>query len=144
MVQKIILQCFQESVREEEEDEDKSVKEDLRRIEELKHCGSIACCKSRGVTERLIANCERRWKSNPLPKLRFYVLITPLLGSCLGRQGSSGSASWANTESSPEEQVLFESWQVGEYCSKGTARSRYSCQRRGQRLDRQSSLWSHK
>lgn len=39
----------------------------------------------------------------------FYVLITPLLGSCLGRQGSSGRGSWANTESSPEEQVLLES-----------------------------------
>lgn len=38
-----------------------------------------------------------------------YVLITPLLGSCLGRQGSSGSGSWANTESSPDEQVLLES-----------------------------------
>lgn len=64
-----------------------------------------------------------------------YVLMTPLLGSCLGRQGSSGSGSWANTESSPEEQVLLESWQVGEYCSKGTDRSRYSCQRRGQRSE---------
>lgn len=60
-------------------------------------------------------------------RLVCYVLITPLLGSALGRQGSSGSGSWANTESSPEEQVLLESWQVGEYCSKGTARSRYSC-----------------
>lgn len=84
-------------------------------------------------------NCEgRRLQSDRPPgrppQFRFYVLITPLLGSCLGRQGSSGSGSWAKTESSPEEQVLLESWQVGEYCSKGTARSRYSCQGRGQRL----------
>lgn len=35
--------------------------------------------------------------------------MTPLLGSGLGRQGSSGSGSWANTESSPDEQVLLES-----------------------------------
>lgn len=62
-----------------------------------------------------------------LGRRRRYVRITPLLGGCLGRQGSSGSESWAKTESSPEEQVLLESWQVGEYCSKGTARSRYSC-----------------
>lgn len=81
-----------------------------------------------------VTNCEKRLMSDLL-RHRFYVLITPLLGSCLGRQGSSGSGSWANTESSPEEQVLLESWQVGEYCSKGTDRSRYSCQRRGQRLD---------
>lgn len=72
-----------------------------------------------------------------------FVLITPLLGAGLGRQGSSGSGSWANTESSPEEQVLLESWQVGEYCSKGTARSRYSCQGRGQRSDSTCGNASH-
>lgn len=55
-----------------------------------------------------------------------YVRMTPLLWWCLGRHGSSGKGSWANTESSPEEQVLLESGQVGEYCSNGTERSRYS------------------
>lgn len=55
-----------------------------------------------------VTNCEKRLMSDLL-RHRFYVLITPLLGSCLGRQGSSGSGSWANTESSPEEQVLLES-----------------------------------
>lgn len=44
-----------------------------------------------------------------LGRRRRYVRITPLLGGCLGRQGSSGSESWAKTESSPEEQVLLES-----------------------------------
>lgn len=69
----------------------------------------------------------QRCPGRRLGRRRRYVRITPLLGGCLGRQGSSGSESWAKTESSPEEQVLLESWQVGEYCSKGTARSRYSC-----------------
>lgn len=57
-----------------------------------------------------------------------HVRMTPLQGGCLGRQGSSGSRSCAKTESSPEEQVLWVSWPAGEYCSKGTERSRYSCQ----------------
>lgn len=77
----------------------------------------------------------QRCPGRRLGRRRRYVRITPLLGGCLGRQGSSGSESWAKTESSPEEQVLLESWQVGEYCSKGTARSRYSCQRGGGRLE---------
>lgn len=41
--------------------------------------------------------------------------------------GAGGSRSWANTESSPEELELGVSWPPGEYCSKGTDRSRYSC-----------------
>jgi hypothetical protein len=32
-----------------------------------------------------------------------------------------------NTESSPEELELGVSWPPGEYCSKGTDKSRYSC-----------------
>lgn len=55
-----------------------------------------------------------------------YVRIAPFEDSCLGRQGSSGRGSWAKTESSPEEQVELESGQVGEYCSNGTDRSKYS------------------
>lgn len=53
-------------------------------------------------------------------------MVAPLLAGAWGRQGWSGSGSWPNTESSPDEQVLLESGHVGEYCSKGTARSRYS------------------
>lgn len=52
------------------------------------------------------------------------VLMTTVLGYVLGRQGSWGGGSWANTESSPEEQVLSVSRPVGEYCSKVTDRSR--------------------
>lgn len=112
----------------------------LRPVEALwKYCMQSLISTSWGVSE-FRGVCERGGQSSvppcsPPSLLRFYVLITPLLGSCLGRQGSSGRGSWAKTESSPEEQVLFESWQVGEYCSKGTARSRYSCQGRGQRSD---------
>lgn len=138
---KIILQCFESLLGSRRRRRRIS---SLRRIEELKHCGSIACrvfhfhilrsLKSlRGVCVRHKTARGRLKSDTPPPQLRLYVLITPLLGSCLGRQGSSGSGSWAKTESSPEEQVLLESWQVGEYCSKGTARSRYSCQRRGRR-----------
>lgn len=43
--------------------------------------------------------------------------------------GAGGSRSWANTESSPEELELGVSRPPGEYCSKGTDRSRYSCRR---------------
>lgn len=32
-----------------------------------------------------------------------------------------------NTESSPEELELGVSWPLGEYCSNGTERSKYSC-----------------
>lgn len=48
----------------------------------------------------------------------------------LGRQGSSGNGSWENTESSPEEQELRVSGKLGEYCSDGMHRSRYSCKKR--------------
>ena len=140
---KIILQCFESLLGSRRRRRRRRISS-LRRIEELKHCGSIACrvfhfhilrsLKSlRGVCVRHKTARGRLKSDTPPPQLRLYVLITPLLGSCLGRQGSSGSGSWAKTESSPEEQVLLESWQVGEYCSKGTARSRYSCQRRGRR-----------
>lgn len=54
------------------------------------------------------------------------VLMMPL-ACCFGRQGSSESSSCANTESSPEEQALWLSWPLGEYCSKATDRSMYSC-----------------
>lgn len=156
--QKIILQWFKSLLgRGRKKAQSKRIfsTKSLRRIEEQKHCGSIACrvfiSISWGVwvTERCLSQTEEvKVQPTPPPPLRFYVLITPLLGSCLGRQGSSGSGSWAKTESSPEEQVLLESWQVGEYCSKGTARSRYSCQGRGQRLDRGLAVksphpWSH-
>lgn len=50
-----------------------------------------------------------------------HVCGPPLLG------GAGGRSSWANTESSPEELELGVSWPPGEYCSKGTDRSRYSC-----------------
>lgn len=53
----------------------------------------------------------------------------------LGRQGSSGKGSWENTESSPEEQELRVSGKLGEYCSVGAHRSRYSC-RQAQRNER--------
>lgn len=55
---------------------------------------------------------QEAWKhaeGRRLGRRRRYVRITPLLGGGLGRQGSSGSESWAKTESSPEEQVLLES-----------------------------------
>lgn len=48
----------------------------------------------------------------------------------LGRQGSSGNGSWENTESSPEEQELRVSGKLGEYCSVGVHRSRYSWKKR--------------
>ena len=68
--------------------------------------------------------------------------MAALLGSVLGRQSSWGGGSWANTESSPEEQALSLSWPVGEYCSKVTDRSRYSWEGEGKgQLGRaQSSL----
>lgn len=56
-----------------------------------------------------------------------HVLMMPL-ACCFGRQGSSESSSCANTESSPEEQALWVSWPLGEYCSKATDRSMYSCE----------------
>lgn len=56
-----------------------------------------------------------------------HVLTMPL-ACCFGRQGSSESGSCANTESSPEEQALWVSWPLGEYCSKATDRSMYSCE----------------
>lgn len=56
-----------------------------------------------------VSQTVRRGLTSNLSELRFYVLITPLLGSCLVRQGSSGRGSWAKTESSPDEQVLLES-----------------------------------
>lgn len=59
-----------------------------------------------------------------------YVLTLPLMCWYLGRQGSSGNGSWENTESSPEEQELRVSGKLGEYCSDGMQRSRYSCKKR--------------
>lgn len=56
-----------------------------------------------------------------------HVLTFPLMCWYLGRQGSSGKGSWENTESSPEEQELRVSGKLGEYCSAGAHRSRYSC-----------------
>lgn len=64
--------------------------------------------------------------SAPRP-VALHVRGPPLLG------GAGGSRSWANTESSPEELELGVSWLPGEYCSKGTDRSRYSCGRAGSR-----------
>lgn len=91
---------FQESVGGEEED---SVTQSLRRL-----ACRVRVSTRRGVTERSLLGRRSEFVSSLL--LGFYVLITPLpLGRGLGRQGSSGSGSWANTESSPEEQVLFES-----------------------------------
>lgn len=57
---------------------------------------------------------------------RPHVLTPPLMCWYFGRQGSSGKGSWENTESSPEEQELRVSWKLGEYCSAGAHRSRYS------------------
>lgn len=59
-----------------------------------------------------------------------HVLTLPLMCWYLGRQGSSGNGSWENTESSPEEQELRVSGKLGEYCSDGMHRSRYSCKKR--------------
>lgn len=59
-----------------------------------------------------------------------HVLTFPLMCWYLGRQGSSGKGSWENTESSPEEQELRVSGKLGEYCSAGAHRSRYSCRHR--------------
>lgn len=59
-----------------------------------------------------------------------HVLILPLMCWYLGRQGSSANGSWENTESSPEEQELRVSGKLGEYCSDGMQRSRYSCKKR--------------
>ncbi len=59
-----------------------------------------------------------------------HVLTFPLMCWYLGRQGSSGKGSWENTESSPEEQELRVSGKLGEYCSVGAHRSRYSCRQR--------------
>lgn len=56
-----------------------------------------------------------------------HVLTFPLMCWYLGRQGSSGKGSWEKTESSPEEQELRVSGKLGEYCSVGAHRSRYSC-----------------
>lgn len=58
-----------------------------------------------------------------------HVLTLPLMCWYLGRQGSSGNGSWENTESSPEEQELRVSGKLGEYCSDGMQRSRYSCKK---------------
>ena len=59
-----------------------------------------------------------------------HVLTLPLMCWFFGRQGSSGKGSWENTESSPEEQELRVSGKLGEYCSVGAQRSRYSCRHR--------------
>lgn len=64
-----------------------------------------------------------------------HVLTLPLMCWYLGRQGSSGNGSWENTESSPEEQELRVSGKLGEYCSDGMHRSRYSCKRRNRLED---------
>lgn len=66
-------------------------------------------------------------------KLGAHVLTFPLMCWYLGRQGSSGKGSWENTESSPEEQELRVSGKLGEYCSVGAQRSRYSCRHRKER-----------
>lgn len=149
--EKKILQCLKRVLGDEEEKKtrNRALSESLRQIKkswstvEVLHAEfsffsflSLSVSWGAWVSERWYF-CHKLWEEVNVrpPPHRFYVLITPLLGSCLGRQGSSGSGSWANTESSPEEQVLLESWQVGEYCSKGTDRSRYSCQRKCQRLD---------
>lgn len=61
-----------------------------------------------------------------------HVFTLPLMCWYLGRQGSSGKGSWENTESSPEEQELRVSGKLGEYCSAGAHRSRYSWKYRQQ------------
>lgn len=63
-----------------------------------------------------------------------HVLMFPLMCWYLGRQGSSGNGSWENTESSPEEQELRVSGKLGEYCSVGAHRSRYSCRHRQRQM----------
>lgn len=57
---------------------------------------------------------------------RAHVFTPPLMCWYLGRQGSSAKGSWEKTESSPEEQELRVSGKLGEYCSTGAHRSRYS------------------
>lgn len=71
---------------------------------------------------------------------RAHVLTFPLMCWYLGRQGSSGRGSWEKTESSLEEQELRVSGKLGEYCSAGAHRSRYSCRHR-RREDKVA--WDH-
>lgn len=88
----IILHCFPESVGETAKSlrpRAEAPKYCMHTLESLEAFGSVS--------------------APPAGVFFFYVLMTPLLGSGLGRQGSSGSGSWANTESSPDEQVLLES-----------------------------------
>lgn len=77
--------------------------------------------------------CFYEWEEQDCSRLGWvgaHVLTLPLMCWYLGRQGSSGNGSWENTESSPEEQELRVSGKLGEYCSDGMHRSRYSCKRR--------------
>lgn len=67
-----------------------------------------------------------------------HVFTFPLMCWYLARQGSSGKGSWENTESSPEEQELRVSGKLGEYCSVGAHRSRYSWRQRNERVG-----WDH-
>lgn len=67
----------------------------------------------------------------------------------LGRQGSSANGSWENTESSPEEQELRVSGKLGEYCSAGAHRSKYSCRQEWEQTmkyvaDKRANQWRRK
>lgn len=63
-----------------------------------------------------------------------HVFTFPLMCWYMARQGSSGKGSWENTESSLEEHELRVSGKLGEYCSVGAHRSRYSCRWRKERV----------
>lgn len=87
--------------------------------------------------EGVCATCVQRLWGWGRPKVgsgsepaEAHLLAFPLMCWYLGRQGSSGKGSWENTESSPEEQELRVSGKLGEYCSVGAHRSRYSWGRR--------------
>lgn len=80
-----------------------------------------------GKSLSLVENCRRSLHVVGLEKVEeAHVLMPPLMCWYLGRQGSSAKGSWEKTESSPEEQELRVSGKLGEYCSIGAHRSRYS------------------
>lgn len=80
-----------------------------------------------GKSLSLVEYCRRSLDVVGLEKVEeAHVLTPPLMCWYLGRQGSSAKGSWEKTESSPEEQELRVSGKLGEYCSIGAHRSRYS------------------
>lgn len=78
-----------------------------------------------GKSHLLFENCGRGLDVMR-PRRAAHVFMPPLMCWYLGRQGSSAKGSWEKTESSPEEQELRVSGKLGEYCSTGEHRSRYS------------------